>query len=76
VVRGYVVVFEGSEVDGFSAYSPDLAGVVAAGETREETERLMVEAMIEHLELLRQSGQAIPEPAVADSVTIIDPEAA
>jgi hypothetical protein len=36
----------------------------------------MVEAMIEHLELLRQSGQAIPQPAVAASVTIIDPEAA
>jgi hypothetical protein len=32
--------------------------------------------MVEHLDLLRRAGQAIPEPADADSVTIIDPEAA
>lgn len=75
-MRGYVVVFEGDDVSGFSAYSPDLPGVVAAGETREETERLMIEAMVEHLELLRQAGQSVPEPANAVSVTIIDPEAA
>jgi predicted RNase H-like HicB family nuclease len=75
-VRGYVVVFEGDDVGGFSAYSPDLPGVVAAGQTREETESLMVEAMIEHLKLLRQAGRSVPEPANADSVVIIDPEAA
>src|SRR5260370_724690 len=40
-VKGYVVVFEGDDADGYSAYSPDLPGVVAAGETRAETERLM-----------------------------------
>ncbi len=75
-MKGYVVVFEGDDIGGFSAYSPDLPGVVAAGETREETARLMVRAMVEHLDLLRQAGQSIPEPADADSVTIIDPEAA
>src|SRR5262249_22631039 len=29
-VRGYVVVFEGDDASGYSAYSPDLPGVVAA----------------------------------------------
>jgi len=33
IVRGYVVVFEGDEQAGYSAYSPDLPGVVAAGDT-------------------------------------------
>jgi len=47
-VRGYVVVFEGDNSSGYSAYSPDLTGVVAVGETRTETERLMREAMAEH----------------------------
>jgi len=49
---------------------------VAAGSTREETESLMVQAMAEHLSLLRGAGEPVPEPANADSVMIIDPEAA
>ena len=44
-MTGYVVVFEGDDQAGFSAYSPDLPGVVAAGDTRQETERLMIEAL-------------------------------
>jgi predicted RNase H-like HicB family nuclease len=75
-MKGYVVVFEGDEESGYSAYSPDLPGVVAASETRSETEQLMREAMAEHIALLRQSGQPVPEPADAAGVTILDPAAA
>jgi len=75
-VRGYVVVFEGDDEAGYSAYSPDLPGVVAAGSTRCETEQLMIEAMAEHIAMLRQAGDPVPEPADADSVTILDPAAA
>jgi predicted RNase H-like HicB family nuclease len=72
-VRGYVVVFEGDDEVGYSAYSPDLPGVVAAGATHSETEQLMVEAMAEHIAMLRQAGKPVPEPADADSVMILDP---
>jgi predicted RNase H-like HicB family nuclease len=75
-VRGYVVVFEGDNESGYSAYSPDLPGVVAAGATHDETERLMLDAMAEHLALLRQAGEPVPEPAEAESVTLLDPVAA
>jgi len=75
-VRGYVVVFEGNDEDGYSAYSPDLPGVVAAGSTRQETEQLMVEAMAEHIALLKQAGELVPEPSDSDSVTVLDPSAA
>ncbi|HEV2450892.1 MAG TPA: type II toxin-antitoxin system HicB family antitoxin [Streptosporangiaceae bacterium] len=75
-MRGYIVVFEGDDEAGYSAYSPDLPGVVAAGETRPETERLMLEAMAEHLALLRQAGEVVPEPVEAASVTMLDPAAA
>ena len=75
-VKGYVVVFEGDDEVGYSAYSPDLPGVVAAGATRRETEQLMLEAMAEHIAMLRQAGDPVPEPADADSVTILDPAAA
>ena len=75
-MRGYVVVFEGSDDDGYSAYSPDLPGVVAAGSTRQETEQLMIEAMAEHIALLRESGEPVPEPSDSDSVTVLDHSAA
>ena len=75
-MRGYVVVFEADDESGFSAYSPDLPGVVAAGATYDETERLMLEAMAEHIDILRQAGEPVPEPAEADSVTLLDPAAA
>ena len=75
-MRGYVVVFEGDDEAGYSAYSPDLPGVVAAGPTRRETEKLMIEAMAEHIAMLRQAGQPVPEPADAAGVTILDPAAA
>jgi predicted RNase H-like HicB family nuclease len=75
-VTGYVVVFEGDDESGYSAYSPELPGVVAAGETRAETEQLMREAMAEHIALLREAGEPVPEPANAADVTILDPAAA
>jgi predicted RNase H-like HicB family nuclease len=75
-MRGYVVVFEGDDQSGYSAYSPDLPGVVAAGATRKETEELMVSAVAEHIAILRQAGQPVPEPADAESVVILDPAAA
>jgi predicted RNase H-like HicB family nuclease len=75
-VRGYVVVFEGDNESGYSAYSPDLPGVVAAGATHDETERLMLEAMAEQIALLRQAGEPVPEPAEAESVMLLNPAAA
>jgi predicted RNase H-like HicB family nuclease len=75
-VRGYVVVFEGDDTVCYSAYSPDLPGVVAAGDTQDETKQLMREAMAEHLQLLQETGQAVPQPADAVDVTILDPAAA
>jgi predicted RNase H-like HicB family nuclease len=75
-VRGYVVLFEGNDEDGYSAYAPDLPGVVAAGGTRQETEQLMVEAMAEHIALLREAGEPVPEPSDSDSVAVLDPSAA
>jgi predicted RNase H-like HicB family nuclease len=72
---GYVVVFEGDDQSGYSAYCPDLPGVVAAAATRPEAESLMVAAMAEHIELLRQSGRPVPEPTRAADVVILDPAA-
>lgn len=49
-------------------------GCVAAGETREEVERLIREAIEEHLALLRADGGPIPEPT--SDVTYVEAPAA
>lgn len=57
----YTVIIEKGPTS-YGAYVPDLPGCVAVGETREETEELIREAVIYHLEMLRESGDPIPEP--------------
>ncbi len=49
----YTVVIEKTG-NGYSAYAPDLPGCVAAGDTHEETEALVQEAVTYHLEMLRE----------------------
>jgi predicted RNase H-like HicB family nuclease len=68
--RQYTIVVERAEGN-YSAYAPDLPGVVAAGDTVEDTERLMREAIALYLEELRAAGEPIPEPtSVARTVDV------
>jgi predicted RNase H-like HicB family nuclease len=75
-VKGYVIVIEGDGESGYSAYSPDLPGVVAAASTRDETEQLMREAVAGHVSMLTELGLPVPEPADVVSVGVVDPPAA
>lgn len=66
----YAVVIEKSGT-GFGAYVPDLPGCVAAGETIEETSRLIKEAIEFHLEGMREDGLDVPAPtSLADYVEV------
>jgi predicted RNase H-like HicB family nuclease len=57
--------------DNFSAYVPDLPGCVATGETVADVEREIGEAIVFHLEGLREDGLPIPPPAsLVDYVNI------
>jgi predicted RNase H-like HicB family nuclease len=57
----YLIILEPTPT-GFSAYSPDMEGCVAAGDDREETIALMREAIAFHLEGLAATGEPIPAP--------------
>ncbi len=57
----YTVVIEKTD-NGYSAYLPDLPGCIAAGDTPAETEELIRQGVIYHLEMLRENGDPIPEP--------------
>ena len=58
----YLIILEPTAT-GFSAYSPDLEGCVAAAEGRDETIALMREAIEFHLEGLAEAGEPIPTPS-------------
>lgn len=60
--RRYPVVIERTNT-GFSAYSPDVQGCAAAGDTEEETRESFREALAAHFELMRETGDPIPEPS-------------
>jgi predicted RNase H-like HicB family nuclease len=59
-MKKYLIVIEETGT-GYSAYSPDLDGCVATGQTREEVEHEMQEAITFHLEGMMQNGEPIPE---------------
>ena len=62
----YLIVIEKAR-RGYSAYSPDLPGCVAAGGTRAQAERAMRKALAMHLEELRAGGEKPPAPTASSS---------
>lgn len=59
----YLILVEGGPPSNYSAWSPDLPGCAATGDTLEEVEREMRAAIALHLEGLAQDGDPIPEPS-------------
>jgi len=57
----YTVIIEKAEGN-YSAYVPDLPGCVSVGDTVEETERNIREAIVFHIRGLRDEGLDVPEP--------------
>ena len=70
----YTVIYEKGP-SSWGAYVPDLPGVISVGDTREEVERLIQEAIEFHLAALREEGMTIPPPSSFAGVVKIDPAA-
>jgi predicted RNase H-like HicB family nuclease len=66
----YVVVYE-KTATGWSAYVPDLPGVVTTSGTKEGAKELIREAIEFHLEGLREDNLPIPEPAASAEVVTV-----
>ena len=56
----YLVIIEETKT-GYSAFSPDLPGCIAAGSSKEEVEKNMKEAIAFHLEGMSQAGLEVPK---------------
>lgn len=60
----YLVIIEKVNSN-YSAFSPDVPGCVATGETRETAEREMHAALQMHLKGLKEDGLPLPEPSAS-----------
>ncbi len=58
----YAIIIE-KAASNYAAYVPDLPGCVATGETIQETETMIREAIAFHLEGLRADSLPIPPPS-------------
>ena len=65
----YAIVIEKAESN-YSAYVPDLPGCIATGATLDEVESEIREAIVFHLEGLREDG--LPVPPGESTVDYVD----
>ncbi|MBA3301119.1 MAG: type II toxin-antitoxin system HicB family antitoxin [Thermoleophilaceae bacterium] len=61
-MKSYLVIYEQAPNGDWGAHSPDVEGVYALGDTREEVEARMEEAVRAYFDLLREEGRDLPEP--------------
>jgi predicted RNase H-like HicB family nuclease len=61
-MKRFAIVIEDAGTN-LAAYVPDLPGCVATGESKQEVERLIREAIALHLEGLAEDGLPVPEPS-------------
>jgi predicted RNase H-like HicB family nuclease len=57
----YPIIIEKGETS-YGAYVPDLPGCVAVAETKEEALKLIQEAIVIHIESLKEERNIIPQP--------------
>jgi len=58
----YLVVYAKCKGSNFSGHAPDVPGCVSAGDTLDEMNTMMREALEFHLEGILEDGGTIPEP--------------
>jgi len=65
-MKKYLIIVEETST-GYSAFSPDVPGCGSTGQTKEEVEHNIQEAIAFHIEGLRQEGYEVPEPSTYSS---------
>ncbi|MCA1675363.1 MAG: type II toxin-antitoxin system HicB family antitoxin [Actinobacteria bacterium] len=67
---GYAVIVEQADDGGFGAWSPDLPGCVALGDTVEGCLTEMRSAVDLYIEVLRERGEDVPTPRAVQATTL------
>ncbi len=69
-MRKYLVVYEKTKT-GYSAYAPDLPGVIATGKTKSIIEKNIFAAIQFHLEGLKEEKFPIPKPQAESEMFVL-----
>lgn len=72
-MKEFTVIFEKGQEgeENWGAYVPDLPGCITTGDTFEEAERNIKEAIKGHIAALQQTNQPIPEPTTKAAIVQI-----
>jgi predicted RNase H-like HicB family nuclease len=62
-IERYLILIEGGPPSNFSAWSPDVPGCVATGDSIDSCIEEMRSALVGHLDLMREHDEAVPEPS-------------
>ncbi len=66
----FLIIIEKAE-NNYSAYCPDLPGCIATGDTVEETEKNIHEAIEMHIKGLMEDNKPIPKPeSIAEYIAV------
>jgi len=68
-MRKYLVIYEKTKT-GYSAYAPDLPGVIATGKTKGIVEKNIFEAIQFHIEGLKEEKLKIPKAKAKGEVLV------
>ena len=63
----YLVILERADDGGWGAYLPDLPGVVALGESRDDVAARIQEALDAYADEMRSLGKRLPAPTATAS---------
>jgi predicted RNase H-like HicB family nuclease len=66
----YIVLIEKTD-DGYSASVPSLPGCVAMADTKKETEELIYQAILFHIEGMKEEGLEIPVESDTEVETMV-----
>jgi len=69
-VSTYAIIIERADDGGYGAWSPDVPGCVALGDTGAEALSEMKEAIRIHLDVMREREEPLPEPSTVSATTV------
>lgn len=70
-MRKYLVVYEKTRT-GYSAYVPDLPGVIATGKTKSIVDKNIFDAINFHIQGLKEEKLSIPKASAESQVFVFD----
>jgi predicted RNase H-like HicB family nuclease len=66
----YIAIIHKEPNSDFGVSFPDFPGCITAGRTLDEAKDMAAEALAGHIEVIRETGEPVPDPSTLDEVMI------